>query len=404
MTTNDELRAGPLTGVRVVELAQWVAAPSCGALLADWGADVVKVEPPNGDPMRGLVKFGVDGSDPVFELDNRGKRSITLDVASERGRALFEELLATADVFLSNLRPVALDGFGLSPDTLCERFPRLVVATLTGFGEAGADRDRASYDTGGFWARSGMAAMHTLAGSEPPILRGAAGDHMSAAALAAGVSAALFDRERTGRGRHVSTSLLRNGIWALSQDANITLRAGVELPVAGRAGASNPIYNSYLTADGRWLWLLGLVPDPQWPRITAALGRDDWAADERYSTMAGRAEHREELKALLDAEFATRTLDEWRPILEAADVWWEPVATLAEALADPQVEATGTFIEIEGPDGSMQRTIAGPITFAGAPTSVGRFPELGEHTEELLLAMGYDWPDIIELRESGALG
>jgi formyl-CoA transferase len=257
---------------------------------------------------------------------------------------------------------------------------------------------------GGFWARSGMAAMHTLPGSEPPTLRGAAGDHMSAAALAGGVTAALFERERTGRGRHVSTSLLRNGIWALSQDANITIRAGVQLPVGGRAGASNPIYNSYRTADDRWLWLLGLVPDPQWPRITSALGRDDWAAEERFSTMAGRAEHGAELKAMLDAEFATRTLDEWRAILEGAGVWWEPVATLAEVLDDPQAEATGAFIELERADGSTVRTIAGPITFAGGTTRVGRPPELGEHTEELLLSLGHDWPEIVELRESGALG
>ena len=400
----DGSRPGPLTGVRVVELAMWVAAPACGALLADWGADVIKVEPPVGDPMRGLVKFGVPDADPVFELDNRGKRSITLDLSDAGGRAVLEELLATADVFLSNLRPAALDEFGLAPDALCERFPRLIVATLTGFGEQGAHRDRPSYDMGGFWARSGLAAMHTPVGAEPPTLRGAAGDHLSSVGFAGGVCAALFEREHTGRGRHVSTSLLRNGMWALSQDANITLRVDAELPTNGRASASNPLYNSYRTADDRWLWLLGLVPDPQWPRIAAALGRTEWLDDERFSTMVGRAQHGAELKAMLEAEIAARTLDEWRPILEQADVWWEPVATLREALADPQAAAAGVFLELERPDGTSVPTIAGPITFAGGSTRATRHPELGEHTEELLLSLGHDWPEIVELRESGALG
>ena len=398
-----EQGAGPLAGVRVVELATWVAAPACGMLLGDWGADVVKVEAPGGDVYRGMVRLGPEERNPAFELDNRGKRSITLDLETERGRALLDELLGGSDVLLSNFLPGRLDELGLAPEAMRRRFPRLVVATLTGFGEAGPDRDRPSYDMGGFWARSGMADMHTAIGEPPPTLRGAAGDHLSASALAAAICAALLERVGTGEGRHVTTSLLRNGLWALSQDANILLRSGVALPSGGRAVSRNPLYNCYLTRDGRWLWLLGLLPDRHWPALAVALGHPEWLDDERFASMAARAEHSPLLAELFDEAFARHDLEDWRGVLDGAGVWWEPVATMAEALDDPQADAAGVFVAVDH-DGDAVRAIAGPVDFVGSAPSPGRAPEAGEHTEEVLLELGHTWDEIVELRDGGALG
>src|SRR4051794_5711127 len=345
-------REGPMSGVRVVELAAWVAGPAAGAVLSDWGAEVVKVEPVAGDPFRHMVKMGVEGMNPPFELDNRGKRAIGLDMTRPEGRAVIDQLLAGADVFISNLRPATLAALGFGPDEVRVRHPRLVVATLTGFGESGPDRDRPSYDMGGFWARAGVAAAHTVDGAEPPILRGAAGDHMAAMSLVAGISAALLARERTGEGAHVATSLLRNGIYFIGQDTNVRARIGATFPMGGgRQRSVNPVYNSYRTADGRWIWLLGLQPDRHWPLVAVAVGRPEWLDDERFGTMEQRRDNAPALIAMLDEIFATRTLADWSAVLDDVGVWYEPVAVLDEVIDDPQLAAVGGVMEIPGPRG-----------------------------------------------------
>jgi crotonobetainyl-CoA:carnitine CoA-transferase CaiB-like acyl-CoA transferase len=393
---------GPMTGVRVVELGAWVAGPAAAAVLADWGAQVLKVEPLGSDPFRGMVSLGPEGVNPAFEFENRGKRSLSLDVANSKGRAIFGQLLAAADVFISNLRPATLESLGLDPQTLHETHPALIVATLNGFGERGPDRDRPSYDMGGFWARSGLAASHTLTGGEPPILRGAVGDHMAAMSLVAGISAALFERQRTGAGRHVSTSLLRNGLYAGGQDANIFARTGTTLPMGGgRRQSTNPLYNTYFTSDGRWLWLLGLQPDRHWPGIAQALDHPEWLGDDRFGSFLARRENAPALIALLDAVFAERTLEEWSKVLEQHGIWWEPVSTLPEAVNGEQLLASGGLVEVPvSSSEGVSRTIASPVDFDGvSATQLIRTPEFAEHTEEVLLELGFDWPDIAELRD-----
>jgi crotonobetainyl-CoA:carnitine CoA-transferase CaiB-like acyl-CoA transferase len=393
---------GPMTGVRVVELGAWVAGPAAGAVLADWGAQVIKVEPLGSDPFRGMVTLGPEGVNPAFEFENRGKRSLSLDVATPKGRQIFADLLWSADVFITNLRPATLESLGLDPASLHEAHPALIVATLNGFGERGPDRDRPSYDMGGFWARSGLAASHTLEGGEPPILRGAVGDHMAAMSLVAGISAALFERTRTGAGRHVSTSLLRNGVYAGGQDANIYARTGGLLPMGGgRLQATNPLYNTYKTADGRWLWLLGLQPDRHWPAIAKVVGHPEWLDDERFGSFTARRTNSAALIALLDDVFVQQTLAEWSDVLEAHKVWWEPVATLPEAVDGEQLRASGGLVQVPvSSSEGVSRTIASPVDFDGvSATDLIRTPEFSEHTEEVLLELGFEWADIATLRD-----
>ena len=392
-----------MRGVRVVELAQWISAPATGAILADWGAEILKIEPINGDPFRWIFTTGA--TDPVnvlFELDNRGKRSLAIDVGRDEGRALLLELLSDADVFLTNMRPQWLEKCRIDYDTLSGELPRLIYASVTGYGNHGEQRDRQSYDIGGFWARSGLAFAHTVEGGAPPTLRGACGDHTTGITLTAGVAAALFERERTGRGQHVSTSLLRAGMYILSQDLTMALRLGGSLPMGGsRAAAGNPMMNSYCDRDGKWFWLLGLQPDRMWPSVVRAVERPEWLEDERFAELPQRRLHARELVALLDEIFATKSRDEWAEIFTREDVWWEPVMSPPEVIADPQVAAAGAFIQAPAAEGIVTM-MNGPVDFSDSTVEPERAcPMLGEHTDEVLLERGYDWDRIVELKVAG---
>ncbi|MGW1712307.1 CaiB/BaiF CoA transferase family protein [Streptomyces sp. NPDC002156] len=378
----------PLEGIAVVELGMWVAAPAAATMLADWGADVVKVEAPTGDPNRYTLRHvGQDiDSAPPFETDNRGKRGIVLDLRAEDGKDALERLLERADVFVTNLRPGALERLGLGPDELRARHPRLVVGTLTGYGWTGAERDRAGYDVSAFWARPGIAAMLNPAGEPPPGIRPGLGDRTAASNLVAGVLAALLRRERTGEGGVVDVSLLRSGAYANGNDLALQNFFGKRGRTRPRTEHESPLYNSYRTADDRWFWLVGLEGNRHWPGVVKALGRADLETDERFATGKARRGHVRELIAEFDAEFARRTLAEWAERFDAEGVWWAPVQTLAEVAADPQAEAVGAFVEQPGMgDAPPLRTVATPVSFwgvddkprAGAPT-------LGEHTDDVL--------------------
>jgi crotonobetainyl-CoA:carnitine CoA-transferase CaiB-like acyl-CoA transferase len=396
-----------MAGIRVVELGFWVAGPSAAGVLADWGAEVVKIEPRDGDPFRALFVSATGEAAPLnppFELDNRGKRSVTLDFAHAEAREIADRLVARADVFVTNLRPQPLIRVGLDYPTLAARHPRLVYAHVTGYGDAGPDRDRPAYDIGAFWARAGIAAALTPAGADPPYQRGAFGDHTAGITAAGGVAAALLARERTGKGQLVSTSLLRLGVFVLGWDTNTTLRLGVPARPMTRTRTPNPLISCYRCGDDRWLWLLGLQGDRHWPDLVRAVGRPEWQHDPRFATMAARRTSCPELVALLDAIFATRPLAEWGEILDRAGMWWAPVQTTEEVIADPQAIAAGAFVDVPMPDGSQARMVASPVDFSDtrwAPTATA--PELGQHTEEVLLELGYDWDAIARLKDAGAL-
>jgi crotonobetainyl-CoA:carnitine CoA-transferase CaiB-like acyl-CoA transferase len=397
---------GALEGVKVVEMGVWVAGPSAAAILADWGADVVKIEPPNGDPFRGLFANALGAAVPInppFEIDNRGKRSVCLDLTSADGRAIARQLVDAADVFVSNMRPRVLEQYGLAYDAVRASNPRLVYCQVTGHGPDVPERDRAAYDIGAFWSRAGIGASLTPPGGPIPQQRGGMGDHMTGCNAAAAISAALFARERTGEGQRVAVSLLRTGIYMMGWDYALEMRIGARTQPYDRFHAPNPIINSFCAADGRWFWLLLLQADRHWPDLLRAIDRPDLSDDPRWDNITNRRVNAESLVQELDKEFAKRTLDEWGAIFDRENVWWAPVNTIGEALADPVAQASGAFAQVEGPDGPVPM-VNTPADFYGTPNAPrGIAPELGQHTEEVLLELGYDWDRIIALKDAGAI-
>lgn len=372
---------GPLRGYRVVELGIWVAGPAAASMLADWGADVLKIEAPAGDPNRYTLRhIGIDAVSPAFALDNRGKRSVVLDLKAQPDRGHLDRLLAEADVFVTNLRPAALRRLGLDPMSLRERFPSLVVATVTSFGWQGPDRDRPGYDVNAFWARTGIAARLLPAGEAPPASRPAMGDRVAATALAGGIAAALLDRARSGQGCVVDVSLLRAGLYCNGSDLSVQLAFGKRARTRPRAEHESPLFNCYRTGDDRWLWLVALEGDRHWPGLAAALGRPELSGDPRFVDGRARRANGAALIAELDAVFAGGTLAEWAQVLDDADVWWGPVLDLDEVIDDPQAAATGAWTYH-----GEQRSVATPVSFWGNDSAEYRpAPALGEHTAEIL--------------------
>lgn len=384
-----------LEGIRVVEVGVWVAGPSAGGLLAEWGADVIKVETEAGDPMRrvfSLISGHGQPQSPPFDLDNRGKRSVVLDLGSDEGREAMARLLATADVFVTNLRPDATERLGLGPDALLGERPELVYASVTGYGRQGPDAHRAGYDVGAFWARSGIA--RTITPEDDPVIdiRSGMGDHVTGITTAAAVVTALLARERSesGEGGLVETSLLRTGMYCLGWDLGIQLRFDKLAPTMRRARIQNPMCSSYRAGDGEWFWLLGVESDRLWPKLVAAIARPDLDEDERFATSRGRRHNAEEVVAELDAVFASAPMAVWQERFDAHDVWWAPANTAADAVADPQALAAGAVVDVPEGDGApAHRAIATPVVFGGRPTeAAGPVPGLGQHTAEVLEELG----------------
>lgn len=380
---------GPLEGTCVVELGAWVAGPSAGGVLAEWGADVVKVEPPTGDPMRRLFHVLVGHGQPVsppFDLDNRGKRSVVVDLRTGEGRDALGRLVSDADVFLTNFRPDAVERLGFGPAALLGANPRLVYASVSGYGRTGPDVTRAGYDTGVFFARAGHAAVMMHGNAEPGGFGAGSGDHVTGMTTVAAICAALLERERTGKGQLVETSLLRTGIWCLGWDLGIQLRFGKHAPSTPRTETMNPLMNPYRAGDGRWFWLLGLESDRHWPTLLEAIDRRDLADDARFADARARRKNAPALIAVLDAVFAAAGRDHWGERFDAADVWWAPLQTLEEVVEDPQAIAAGAFVDVPAGAGSdAHRAVASPVDFGERRVVPQRgVPGLGEHTAELL--------------------
>ncbi len=398
--------AGPLTGVRVVEMGFWVAAPAAAGIMADWGAEVIKIEPPEGDPFRGLFVQGAGleaPANPPFELDNRGKRSIALNLATADGRRIAYELIKRADVFITNLRAKAIEEFGMTWEELRAINPRLVYCEVTGLGSRGPERGRPAYDIGAFWSRAGIVASLTPAGSDPVGQRGAMGDHTTAITAVSAIGAALIARARTGEGQKVETSLLRVGAYFIGWDLNNRLRLGISAIAGTRSTTLNPLINCYFDSARRWFWLLGLQGDRHWPDLLRAIGRPELRDDQRFNTMARRRENAAALVALLDSIFSTRPLAEWGPIFDRENVWWAPVQTIDELLTDPQARAAGVFTKVPTGDGEAEM-VATPADFQGTPWAPSTMsPELGQNSEEILLELGMDWEEIGRLKSNGVI-
>lgn len=347
--------SGPLEGIKVVELGLWVAAPSAAAMLCDWGAKVIKIEPPNGDPFRGLFAslMGAAASlNPPFELDNRGKRSMCLDLENEEAREIAFRLIEDADVLVTNMRPRALRDFGLTYEQLSERFPRLVYAQVTGYGPDTEARDTAAYDIGAFWSQAGVGMSLTAPGQDIPQQRGGMGDHMTGQMTAGAICAALYNREKTGLGQRVSVPLVRVGVYMCGWDVMLALRLGLPILPYDRYHAVNPIIDCYKSGDGKWFWLLLLQADRHWGDLCRAIVREDLMADERFKNIEVRRINAPALVEELDNVFATKPMAEWAEAFAANDVWWAPVNSINEVVKDPMVQAAGAFVDVPGPDGT----------------------------------------------------
>lgn len=401
----ETMAEGPFDGVRVVELAQWVFVPVAGALLADWGAEVIHIESTQGDPYRGLVTQGI-GSDRggvnlSLALANRGKRSIALNIKLEEGKEALHRLLSSADVFLTNMRPKALQRLGLDAESLTDRYPTLIYARGHGYGVRGPDADQAGYDASAFWSRGGLAHMLTPPEREYPIgQRGAMGDRNGAMALAFGVAGALLKRARTGAGSVVDVSLLATAMWTLSSDILAALGGDEPKSASGRGVPINPVVGMYRTKDGRHIQLVFLEADRYWPDFCRVIGRPDLVDDARFATLQARAQNAEACVAELDGEFAKRTFIAWKEVLGQLDAPWAPVQSVPELIDDPQVAANGYVGDVVVDGETQYRLPAVPVQFDGQPPPLRRAPEHGEDTETVLVELGYDWDEIVGLKEA----
>jgi crotonobetainyl-CoA:carnitine CoA-transferase CaiB-like acyl-CoA transferase len=334
----------PLQGVRVVEVAMWVAGPSTTAVLGDWGADVIKLEDPTtGDPIRGFVTRTMGDPNarirPPFELDNRNKRSVAVDLRTADGHAFALRLIEHADVFVTSLRLDAIERMRLDYATLSAKNPRLIYGSINGYGHRGPDRNRPAYDYAAAWARSGLMATIAEPGQSPPAQRPAMIDHAVGLGLAGAISAALLARERTGRGREVNISLFSMGLWMNASDLTVGLMTGRSPASESRTQRVNPLWSSYRCADARWIYFVMIQSDRHWPDFCRALGQPDWQNDPRFKDSTARAQNCAALTGEIDRAVAARTADEWAPIFDRHNLVWAPVRTDAEVLDDPQASA-----------------------------------------------------------------
>jgi len=394
-----------LKGLKVVDFTSYIAGPGAACILGDWGADVIKVERPGGDSMRHIfADLKTDlGSNPTFDLDNRGKRGVVLDTSKPEGRDVLAKLAATADVFLTNVRPAALKRAGLDDVTLRAANPRLVYGVITGYGLEGPDAHKPGFDVTAFWARAGVANMTAPKGADPFMLRSGFGDHITALATVSALLAALYEREQTGVGRLVQTSLLATGVYTVGSDLAVQLKLGRLASNRPRNLPINPLATFYKSADGRWFVHNPRGGNGDWANFATIAGRADLIHDERFATSKARREHSPLLVAEFDKAFGAMAFDEIAEKLDAADMVWSPVQTPAQVAADPQVHASGAIIQVEDGQGGTYPSPAAPARFPGADATVRpAAPKLGEHTREVLAELGYSEKDVEALFGAGA--
>lgn len=399
-----------LQGVKVIEHATYYAAPGAGGILSDWGAEVIKIEPPGGDPVRSnFPTKGTKGEhltdNPAFDGDNRGKKSIVVDARTEEGREVIRKLADTADVFLTNVRPGGIERSGLSYEILSKRNPRLVYCALTGYGLEGPDANAPGFDVASFWSRSGLARLTAPKGAELFPIRTAAGDHTTSIAAVAAINAALIEALKTGRGRLVDVSLLRTGLYTLHTDLAIQLYFGRNASTRARAEAYNPLTNFFRTKDDAWICIVARAGRSDLPRMARAFDLPGIETDPRFENATARRDHAAEITAMFDAAFARFTKEEIAARLTAEEIAWAPAQTLAEVAADPQVQAAGGIVEMPGKDGlGVFRSPAGPARFHGADDGPkGPAPKLGEHTRQVLQSLGYSEAEIAALIAGNAV-
>ncbi|MBI1786174.1 MAG: CoA transferase [Acidobacteria bacterium] len=395
---------GILSGIRVIDAATYIAAPAAAAVLADFGAEVIKVErPPHGDPHRylSLVPGNPVSDQPYcWILDGRNKRSIALNLAVPQGRDVLLKLVATADVFITNYQPQLLDKFRLTYEELRPLNERLIYAQVSGYGETGEEMHKPGYDMTGYWARSGLMDYIHNADADPAQSPAGFGDHPTSMAVFGAIMLALYHRQRTGQGIKVSTSLMANGAWSNSCLLQAAL-CGAEWTVKRtRRQPHNPLVNHYLSADGKRFILCLLDPLKDWKALCDAVGRPELIGDPRFDTPYQRRANGGALVEILDAEFASHDMEYWTNQFRRHEVIWGPVPSTQQVARDPQMAATGVFPELAGGDGL--RTVANPVNVHGIEKEAPRMaPAVGQHTVEILESLGFTGDQIRQLRDRG---
>ncbi|QDO37333.1 CoA transferase [Streptomyces sp. RLB3-17] len=398
-----------LEGLHVVDLASFIAGPAAATVLGDFGADVVKVEPPHmGDAYRSLSRIPpnpqVEGVNYPWQLDNRNKRSIALNLKSPSARPVLESLVRWADVLVTNFPPRTREKLGLEYDTLAPLNPRLIYADVTGFGEEGPDAHLPGFDVTAYWARSGLMDLTRQRDVAPATNAFGSGDHSTAITLFAGIMTALYRREKTGQGARVTASLLAEGAWAASMWLQAVLVGAKPPRPIDRSDPPNALVNMYRTADDRWIVLGFANEDKQVPPFLKAIGHPEAAENPRYADTPSRRAHAAEIVGLLDKTFATRSLTEWRELLDAAGLTYGVVQTLEECAQDPQLLANQVFVPIDDGSDDPHLTVDSPVRLdQEQKVRPGPAPDLGEHTESVLRDLGFDTTGIEELRKAEAV-
>ncbi|MFJ1969475.1 CaiB/BaiF CoA transferase family protein [Streptomyces sp. NPDC087903] len=406
----------PMEGVRVLEVAQFTFVPAAGAVLADWGAEVIKIEhAERGDAQRGLVRvLGYDtasaGSSffPIMEGPNRGKRSVGLALEQPSARRVLDELIRTSDVFLTNFLPEARARLRIDVEDVRAVNPDIVYVRGSGFGVRGAEADKGGYDSTAFWARGGSAAGVTTPGADrlTRMPAGAYGDSMGGMTIAGGIAAALYSRAITGQPSVVDVSLLGVGAWATQFSVNLALMTGGPLPVRTpprHGSATNPLIGAYLTADGRWIELSMLQPGRYWAEFCKLAGREELGTDERFDSteklMANAAAAAEIVADLV----AGRPFAEWVEILSRGKGPWAAVQNAWEVGQDPSLRANGLIAGVVDADGVDRELVANPVQFDESPVTLTRAPQFAEHTDEVLLSLGITEEELLALKIDGAV-
>ncbi len=400
----------PLEGIKVVEVAMWAFVPACGGMLSDLGADVIKVEPPSGDPLRGLQTGGMGGAESKIDFSwesyNRGKRSITLDLKTEAGREVLMKLTEGADVFLTNLLPPARRAMGIDADSIRAKFPGIIYASGSGSGPNGPESEKGGYDAISFWARGSISGTMTEDGAARPVgpPGPAFGDTASGAMLSGAICAALVKKLRTGEGSAVDVSLLGTAMWSMQRLICQSTNDGVlRFPRVANAMPFNVLVGNYRTSDGRFLSLCMLQADKYWKPFCETAGRPDLAADPRFADAAGRRENAAECWAEVTALFETKTLAEWRVVLAQQDGQWDVVQEVGEMQHDVQVQANSYLQRADYGDGTSIPMVGLPMLFDGQALPARRSPDLGADSDALLADLGYDEEAIIDLKVQGVV-
>ncbi|MCL0101776.1 CoA transferase [Dehalococcoidia bacterium] len=402
--------AGPLEGVKVLEIANWVAAPSTGATLAELGAQVIKVEPPKtGDPQRfrttsttGFMVTWTGGVNMAFQQFNRGKLSVGIDLETPSGRDLVGRLANQTDVLLTNLVPARQERYHLRYEDLAARNERIIYIAVTGYGMEGSEKNGLGFDYSCFWARSGIMGTIGDPNSPPVTLRPGQGDQVASLAADAAIGIALFERERSGKGQRIDCSLIHSGLWTIALDVVAAFQAKKAVDQVSRRSVPNPLNNTYRASDGRWLHLMS--GGPLWSNVCQALGLNKLRLDPRFDSPELREANNRPLIEIIDATIAAQPLSHWAQRLDAEGCTWCSVKTLEEVARDDQILENSYVESIKDTNDGLFPYVTSPMKFQRShPVPMAPAPEAGQHTEEVLLDAGYSWDEIANLKRDGAI-